>query len=137
MEGSKQGDEKYVEINGKKYPASLWDEKYGEKYGIDHYATSLSLYHRKTIQMLLNLKIIQYYQPPDGVDFTCVLTPDFVARCEKRYTESGNKKFQWDDLFKEIGKENGVRLGGRLLRDMIEFILFVDKWGNKGQIWLR
>ena len=89
------------------------------------------------MQTLLELNIIQYYQPPDGVDFTCILTPEFISRCEKLHKELAGKKFNWEDLLTQVAKENKIRLHGRLLSDVIQLMLFIDKWGKKGQIWIK
>ena len=134
-------DEKFVYIDGRKYPVDLWGEKYGKEYGDDYLATSLSYYHKKTMKMLLKFNIVQYHQPPDGIDFTCKLTPNFISYCrsysENFNNELGKDNFYWDDLLKRMAKEHKIRLGRKLLHDMVKLILFIDKYGKKGQIWIK
>ena len=137
MEMKESEDKKFIIIDGKPYPIELWGEKYGEEPDVDYSWTVLTDYHRKTMKHLLELNVVQYHQPNDGVDFTCTLTPEFKSRCENLYKERNNKPFEWTELFKQIGKEHGVTLRGRLLRDMISLMLFIGKYGAKGQIWLR
>jgi len=133
-------DSKFVTIDGKKYPVELWDEKYGEQYGVDHCATSLSYYHRKTMDMLLKLNIVRYYQPPDGIDFTCELTPYFVSLCasySEQMKKRGYETFYVEDLLQNMAKENKIKLRKKLLLSMSSLIQFIEQWGKKGQIWIK
>jgi len=130
-------NEKFVYIDGKKYPVELWGEKYGKEYGVDWSATNLSYYHRNTMKMLLKLNIVQYYQPPDGQDFTLILTRYFVSLCENYSKELVDKQFYWEDLLQWMAKEHRVRLGKKLLSSMASMITFIDKFGKKGQIWIK
>lgn len=107
--------------------------------------TVLWYYHRKTMEMLLRLNIVQYVDPPNGISFTCELTPEFVKLVEKlhkendnvKYINSQNKQIYWDDLFKDVAKQHHVKLRKRLLYSMISLMLFIDKFGGKGDIWIN
>jgi hypothetical protein len=46
------------------------------------------------------------------------------------------EKFNFEDLLIQIAKEHRIRLHGRLLDDVIQLMLFIDKWSKKGQIWM-
>jgi len=97
------------------------------------------------MEMLLRFNIVQYVDPPNGIRFTCELTPEFVKLVERlhkendnvKYINGQNKQIYWDDLFKDVAKQHHVKLRKKLLYSMISLMLFIDKFGRKGDIWIN
>jgi len=106
-------------------------------YGVDWAVTALWYYHRKTMKMLLGFNVVRYVDSPDGISFTCKLTPEFTKLVERLYKENDNKQIYWDDLFKDMAKQHHVKLRKKLLYSMISLMLFIDKFGENGEIWIN
>ena len=104
---------------------------------LEYAETSLSYYHRDTLKYLVELGAINDLEKTNGLRCSFESTSYFTQLIEDQGKETSNKMAIFEQVFLILARKKGVRLTRKLRYDMIKLMGVIDKFGNKGKIWLK
>ncbi|MCX6665806.1 MAG: hypothetical protein NT038_07100 [Euryarchaeota archaeon] len=103
--------------------------------GLDFAETSLSYYHKRTLDCLEDLGIVIHHEKSNGKVFSIEQTPYFITLLTDYNEKNTSKMVFLDRIIKTLSQKKGIRLSKKLRYDMIKLMGFIDKFGENGKIW--
>ena len=104
--------------------------------GLDFAVTSLSYYHKRTLNCLEDLGIVIHHEKSNGKAFSIEQTPYFHLLLNNSYEKNASKMASLDTIFQTLSQKRGTRFSKKLRYDMIKLMGFIDKFGENGKIWI-
>jgi len=99
--------------------------------------TCLDDYHKRTMEMLLKLHVVEYVDAPDGISCTCQTTKELEDYMDKLMDEKQVKYLYYDDIIASLAEEQHIKLKKKLLKDMMSLLTFIVNYGPNCEIWLH
>jgi hypothetical protein len=99
--------------------------------------TCLDDYHKKTMEMLLKLNVVEYVDAPDGNSCTCQTTKQLQEYMDKVMDEKQVKFLYYDDIIVSLANEQNIKLKKKLLKDMMSLLTFIVNYGSNCEIWIH
>jgi len=96
--------------------------------------TCLNDYHKKTMEMLLKLNVVEYVDAPDGISCTCQTTKQLQEYMDKVMDEKQVKYLYYDDIIVSLAHEQNLKLKKKLLKDMMSLLNFIVNYGPNCEI---
>jgi hypothetical protein len=105
--------------------------------GFDLAQTSLKYYHKRTLDCLLNLGIVMYFEEPDSVSCSAEYTPLYQKLMGDTDEKNTSKMVSLDSMFKNLARKKQMKVSKKLRYDMIKLMSYIDKFGGIGKIWIK
>ena len=94
-------------------------------------------YHKKTMEMLLKLNVVEYVDVPDGISCTCQTTKQLQEYMDKVMDEKQVKFLYYDDIIVSLAHKQNLRLKKKLLKDMMSLLTFIVNYGPNCEIQIH